>query len=118
MERVMPVQAVADSVLYGPTVLSIFGIPEVSGDRSLVSAPFHRLVAAADPVLEIPWMAREWTMMTFSHPTRRLLDLLGVGYVASEPCSSRHPGERIAEGCTADSGEITVSHPVSGVFTS
>lgn len=118
LERVMPVQVVDNSVLYGPTVLSIFGIPEVSGDTSLVPLDFHRLVAAADPVLEIPWMLREGTMMTYSHPSRRLLDLLGVGYVASEE-PMLDPGiraERVAEGCTEDSGEITPARPVSGAF--
>lgn len=119
LERVMPVQAVDNSVLYGPTVLSIFSIPEVSGDTSLVSAPLHRLVAAADPVLEISWMAREGTMMTYSHPPRRLLDLLGVGYVASEePLAD--PGiraERNVEDCTGDTGEITSARPLSGAFS-
>jgi Bacterial membrane protein YfhO len=119
LERVMPVQVVDNSVLYGPTVLSIFGIPEVSGDTSLVSAPLHWLVAAADPVLEIPWMGREGTMMTYSHPPRRLLDLLGVGYVASEePLAD--PGiraERVAEDCAGDGSEILATRPLSGTFT-
>lgn len=108
-----------NDVLFGPNVLSIYGIGEGGGYSSLVSARFRQLVRAGDPKVDIRWMDLNSNMVAFSHPSRRLLDLLQVAYVVS-PLPLADPGVRaefVADGCEGDSGEIAGRHKVSGTFT-
>jgi hypothetical protein len=107
-----------NEVLFGPNILSIYGIAEGGGYSSLVSARFRQLVRTGDPKVDIWWMNRNSNMITFSHPSRRLLDLLQVAYVVS-PVPLADPGVRaelVADGCDGDSGEIAGRHTVSGTF--
>ncbi len=108
-----------NEVLFGPNILSIYGIAEGGGYSSMVSSRYHALVAAGDPEIDVWWMHRAGNMVTFSRPSLRLLDLLQIRYVVStRPLVD--PGVRAAMshvGCSADSGHITSSHPVSGTFS-
>ena len=107
-----------NEVLFGPNVLSIYGIAEGGGYSSLVSARFHQLVAAGDPELDVWWMNRDSNMVTFSHPSRLLLDLLQVAYVVS-PTPLADPGVRaefVVDGCDGDGGEIAGENTIGGTF--
>lgn len=107
-----------DAVLFGPNVLSTYGLAEASGYSSLVSARLQQLVRAGDPKLDIWWMAQNNNMVAFSHPSRRLLDLLQVGFAVS-PRPLSDPGIRaeiVVDGCNGDTGEIAGTHAVSGSF--
>ena len=72
-----------DEVLFGPNVLSLFGLAEAGGYSSIVTSRYHQLVSAADPHLDVWWMNRRGNMMTFSHPSLRLLDLFQVSHLVS-----------------------------------
>jgi hypothetical protein len=117
LQRVMTLQL--DKVVFGPNVLSLFGIPEPGGYSSLLPARLRQLTTAADPEISIGWMSGNRNMVVFSHPPRRLLDLLSVGQVVSEfPMDD--PGVRaefVADGCSGDRGEISTARPLSGSFT-
>jgi len=107
-----------NDVLFGPNVLSIYGIAEGGGYSSLVSARLYQLVKAGDPKVDIWWMDQNSNMVTFSHPSRRLLDLLQVAYVVS-PLPLADPGVRaelVADGCKGDSGEIAGRHTIGDTF--
>ena len=108
-----------NNVLLGPNVPSIFGVSEAGGYSSLISARFHQIVAIGDPKLDVGWMNRDGNMMTFSYPSRRLLDLLQVRYLISQE-SFTDPGVRaevVNDACDADTGEISETHTISGTFT-
>ena len=118
IDRVLPLQS-SEAVLFGPNVLSIYNISEASGYSSLLVKRLHQLVAAGDPVLDNPWMSRDYNMLTFSRPTRRLLDLLQVKYLVSQ-APFQDPGiraEQVDTACASDTGEISGVHPVGGSFT-
>ncbi len=107
-----------DHILFGPNVPSIYGLTEISGYSSLVSSHYHQLVTTGDPEVDVWWISRDGNMIVFSHPSRRLLDLLQVAYVVS-PVPLADPGVRaefVAGGCEGDSGEIAGGHTVSGSF--
>ncbi len=107
-----------NDVLFGPNVLSIYDIAEGGGYSSLIPARFRQLVRAGDPKVDIWWMDQNPNMVTFSHPSRRLLDLLQVAYVVS-PLPLADPGVRaefVGQGCDGDSGEIAGRHTVGGTF--
>jgi len=105
-------------VMFGPNVLSIFDVAEIGGYSSLVSARYHQLVAAGDPTLDIGWMDRSGNMVTFSHPTLRLLDLLQASFAVS-PLPLTDPGirgEHIVDGCEGESEEIREGSVITGSF--
>jgi len=106
-------------LIFGPNILSIFGIAEGGGYSSLIPARFHQLVAAGDPELKAMWAnTKNPNVVLFIHPSRRLLDLLQVAYVVS-PTPLADPGVRaevLTDGCGNDTGEITRGHPISGTF--
>jgi len=107
-----------DHVLFGPNVLSTYGIAEASGYSSLVIARYRQMTLAGDPKVEYSWAGQNVNMVSFSHPSRRLLDLLGVSHVVS-PVPLDDPGVRVelfADGCDGDSGEIAGSQAVGGTF--
>jgi hypothetical protein len=107
-----------DNILLGPNIPLIFGLSEAGGCSSLVPARFRQLIVADDPKPDIWWMTRQ-SMMTFSFPSRRLLDLLQVRYLVSQE-SFTDPGIRaeVMNGtCDGASGEISETHPISGPFT-
>jgi Bacterial membrane protein YfhO len=109
-------------MLFGPNVLSIYGISEAGGYSSVLPTAVQRLVQAGDPKGDATgsgfWMRQNGNMVFFSRPSTRLLDLLQVAYVIT-------PGPRIdtgvravyqADGCEGDSGEIANGRRVSGSF--
>ena len=107
-----------NNVLLGPNVPSIYGVSEVGGSSSLVPARFRQIIIADDPKLDVGWMTRG-SMMTFSFPSRRLLDLFQVRYLISQEAFT-DPGIRpevVNEACDNDSGEISDTHTLSGTFT-
>ena len=117
-DRVLAYQRNND-VLVGPNVPSVYGVSEAGGYSSLIVARFHQLVTAGDPKLDVGWMNRAGNMITYSHPSQRLLEILQVKYlISSEPFTD--PGiraEQVIDTCDLDSSEITAAHSVSGVFT-
>ena len=118
LDRVLAYQR-DNSVMLGPNIASIYGLSEAGGYSSLISRRFHQVIAAGDPKLDVSWMNRDGNMITFSFPSRRLLDLLGVKYLIS-PESFTDPSiraETITDTCERDSGEIAATRVVSGTFT-
>jgi hypothetical protein len=118
--RVAPYQITG--VLFGPNVLSIYGISEAGGYSSVLPNMVQRLVQAGDPKGDATgsgfWMRQNGNIVFFSRPSTRLLDLLQVAYVIT-------PGPRIdtgvravyvTDGCEGDSGEIANGRRVSGSF--
>jgi hypothetical protein len=121
LQRVATYQ-VDRQVLFGPNLLSIFGIAEGGGYSSVVPERFRRLVTVGDPKAEAEgsgrWMRQNENIVFFNHPSRRLLDLLQVGYVVL-PEPQFEPGVRaelLADGCEGDSGEISGNRIISGTF--
>ena len=107
-----------NNILLGPNIPSIYGIAEAGGSSSLVPARFRQIIVADDPKPDIGWMTRD-SMMAFSFPSRRLLDLLQVRYLVSQE-SFTDPGvraEAVNVACDNDSGEISETHAMSGTFT-
>jgi hypothetical protein len=103
-------------VVFGPNVLSIFDVAEIGGYSSIVLARYHQLVAAGDPTIDIPWMDRSYNMVTFSHPTLRLLDLFQASFAVS-PLPLGDPGiraEYMVDVCEGESEGIGVGSAVSG----
>jgi len=73
-------------------------------------------VVAGDPELDVWWMRRSGDFVTFSHPSTRLLDLLGVKHVVS-PDPLQDPGLRVEQAvdeCDRTTDSITRDRPVSG----
>lgn len=108
-----------NDILFGPNILSVYGIAEGGGYSSLVMARYYALVAAGDPQIDIGWASRQSNMVLFSRPTERLLDLLGTRYVFSRTAlaDAGITPEYLADGIRSDTGEITADHPVTGTFT-
>ncbi|MHB1356462.1 MAG: YfhO family protein [Anaerolineae bacterium] len=107
-----------DDILFGPNVLSLYGIAEGGGYSSLLMARYYALVAAGDPQIDIGWASRQGNMVLLSRPTERLLDLLGVRYVFSRTALT-DVGitlEHQADYTQLDTGEITAAHPLTGSF--
>ena len=67
-------------ILFGPNIVSLFGLSEAGGYSSLVLPRYHQLVSAGDPRLDVTWMKRTGNMMAFSYPSTRLLDLFQVSH--------------------------------------
>ena len=109
-------------LLFGPNLLSLYGIPEAGGYSSLLPADYWQLFESGDPRQQAKgssaWLRANDNVLVFSAPSRRLLDLLSIGFVLT-------PGQRIDTGvrtevdhnaCEGDSGEITSTHAVTGTF--
>ena len=114
--RVAAIQA--SDVLFGPNLLSLYNVAEAGGYSSFVSARFRELVAAGNPEVDIPWMDRNRNMITFSRPPERLLDLLGVAYIAS-PKPLADPGVRAEldiDNCDHESAPIGGAYSITGSF--
>jgi len=108
-----------DDVLFGPNVLSTYGLGEAGGYSSVVSGRLRQLVRAGDPTVGIWWMDANQNMVVFGHPSLRLLDLLQVGHVVS-PVPLVDPGVRaeiLADDCEDDGPEVAAGDPLTGSFT-
>lgn len=98
-------------LLFGPNVLSVYGIAEAGGYSSIVSGRLHELVAKVQPSLG-------QNMIIFLHPTRRLCDLLQVAYVVA-PHPFLDPGVRaevLGSSCVSATREIGAADAISGTF--
>jgi hypothetical protein len=105
-------------VLFGPNVLSIYDLAAAGGYSSIVPGRYRQLVRAGDPKTDVWWMDVNSNMIAFSHPSRRLLDLLQVGYIISAvPLDEGVRAEVAHDGCSGDTGEIAATHTVSGTFS-
>ncbi len=107
-----------DKTLFGPNILSTFGLAEPGGYTSAYSADLGKLVRADDPLVDVGWIAPNRNILAFSFPSTRLLDLLQVKHtVALEPLND--PGiraELINQQCLAATAEITTI-PMAGDFS-
>jgi hypothetical protein len=113
--RVLPLQK--DGVVFGPNVLSTFGLQEVGGYSSLVVERYKRLVKAIDDEIAIPWMRPNSNMLVNSH-FDPLFSVLNVKYVLST-----HPldeyvisVEAVRPGCTEPGLALTAGKRVTGSF--
>jgi hypothetical protein len=107
-----------DQVLFGPNVLSIFDLADAGGYSSLILARYHELVTAGDPEVDVWWMQRDANLVTFSYPTRPLLDLFQVSHVVS-PIPLTDPGLRVEffhDGCVQTTKVIRADESVRGRF--
>lgn len=110
-QRVAPLMPGWD-LAFGPNVLSLFDLAEPGGYSSMASARLQQLFRQADPE------GRYWNMMTFLHPSLRLLDVFQVGTVAS-PWPLEDLNDVMERGplvCDGSSAEITAAAPASGRF--
>jgi hypothetical protein len=105
-------------VLFGPNLLGRFGLHEPSGYSSLVPARYQQLLAVADPELDSRLANRASNHLLFSYPPARLLDMLGVRYMAaSEEIFDPGPqAEFVRTDCAAATAVITAEAPLSGTF--
>jgi MFS family permease len=103
--------------LFGPNILSTFGLAEPGGYTSAYSADLQALVRAGDPLVDVGWMASNQNILALSHPSTRLLDLLQVNHVVTlKPRDD--PGIRVEfvnQQCVTTTDEIT--GPIAGHFT-
>lgn len=120
--RVVSLQTDGDP-LFGPNVLSVFGIADAGGYSSLVSEKLKQLVAAGDPKENATdigqYLKLNPNIVFFSAPSERLLDLLNAGYVASpDPLDyDQIRAEVVVDSCAGQTPEITTAHPAAGTFT-
>lgn len=78
--RVLPLQT--DRVIFGPNVLSVFGLQEVGGYSSLMVGRYRELVKAIDDEVAIWWMRPNRNMLVNSK-FDPLFGFLNVKYVLS-----------------------------------
>jgi hypothetical protein len=78
--RVMPLQK--GTMIFGPNVLSIFGLQEMGGYTPLITRQYHRLFWSIDNTSQIEWMRPGGNMLIANryHP---IYDLFNVKYVLS-----------------------------------
>ncbi len=80
ISRTLPLQT--DRVIFGPNVLSVFGIPETGGYSSLMVERYRELVKAIDDDVAIWWMRPNQNMLVNSD-FDPLFSLLNVKHVLS-----------------------------------
>ncbi len=78
--RVLPLQT--DRVIFGPNVLSVFGLSETGGYSSLMVERYRELVKAIDDEVAVWWMRPNRNMLVNSN-FDPLFSLLNVKYVLS-----------------------------------
>jgi hypothetical protein len=78
--RVMPLQV--KKMIFGPNVLSLFGLSEIGGYTPLITKDYHQLFWSIDNVGKISWMRPGGNMLIANryHP---IYDLFNVKYVLS-----------------------------------
>jgi hypothetical protein len=78
--RVLPLHA--GKVVFGPNVLSVFGLQEIGGYTPLIRGDYKDLFKSIDDRVEIEWMAPNQNMLVMSH-FNPLVSLLNVKYILS-----------------------------------
>ncbi len=76
--RVLPLQT--GKMIFGPNVLSLFGLQEIGGYTPLITKDYHQLFWGIDPTSRIHWMQPGGNMLIANqyHP---IYDLFNVKYV-------------------------------------
>lgn len=76
--RVLPLQS--EKVVFGPNVLSVFGLQTIGGYTPLIQERYYRFFKSMDDDVDITWMRPNRNMLVMSnfHP---LVSLLNVKYV-------------------------------------
>jgi hypothetical protein len=78
--RVLPLQV--KNMLFGPNVLSLFGLQEIGGYTPLITKNYHQLFWGIDNTSQIAWM-RPGGNMLVANQYHALYDLFNVKYVLS-----------------------------------
>lgn len=76
--RVLPLQS--EKVVFGPNVLSVYGVQTIGGYTPLIKASYYRFVKAMDDDVTIEWMRPNRNMLVMSH-FHPMVSLLNVKYV-------------------------------------
>ncbi|MFN2134598.1 MAG: YfhO family protein [Candidatus Promineifilaceae bacterium] len=76
--RVLPLQA--GKTVFGPNILSIFGIEDITGYSSLIKRDYAALLKAMDDDIEIGWMRGNENILVMSH-FHPLVGMLNVKYI-------------------------------------
>jgi len=113
--RVLPLQT--DRVVFGPNVLSTFGLQETGGYSSLMVERYRQLVKAIDDEIAIPWMRPNSNILVNSH-FDSLFSFLNVKYVLSTyPLDEQLISVETARpGCTEPGLELTAGKRITGCF--
>jgi hypothetical protein len=100
--RVLPLQT--DRVIFGPNVLSVFGLYEIGEYSSLMIARYRELVKAIDDEVAISWMRPNANMLVNSN-FDPLFSLLNVKYVlATHPLDEHLASVEVVREPTASEG--------------
>jgi hypothetical protein len=116
-QRVVPYQP-TDNLLFGPNVLSLYGLEDPGGYSSLGSMRYRQLLMAGDPVIQATWGALG-NVALFRYPSSRLLDLLGANYAVSSVPFPESPvvADVAPARCQNDSRGLTLGGAISGTLT-
>ncbi len=76
--RVLPLQA--GKTVFGPNILSLFEIEDITGYSSLIKGSYANLLRAMDDEMEIGWMRGNENILMMSH-FHPLVGMLNVKYV-------------------------------------
>ncbi len=112
-DRVMTKQESGEFV-FGPQVLSIYGVPDLSFYSSLEPPQLRKLIIVGDPGSQ----GYHRNVIVFGHPTVRLTDLLQTRYVVSQgPLPDPGVRPELALGACASQGdEIRQDYSAHGMF--
>lgn len=109
--RVLPLQS--EGVIFGPNVLSVYGVQTPGGYTPLIKSDYQELIAAMDDDIEVSWMANNDNMVVMSH-FHPMISLLNVKYVlSSQELPFTEVGQVFSEGCetTAAVTEAPLTQP-------
>ncbi|MDX1413939.1 MAG: YfhO family protein [Candidatus Promineifilaceae bacterium] len=92
--RVLPLQA--GKTIFGPNILPLFGLEDISGYSSLIKGKYAALLRAMDPEVAIGWMRGNENILVMSH-FHPLVSILNVKYVLSAEELSAQPELQLVE---------------------
>jgi len=86
--RVLPLQA--GKTVFGPNVLSVFSIEDITGYSSLIKGDYAALLRAMDDEIEIGWMRGNENILVMSH-FHPLVSMLNVKYILAAEELAQQP---------------------------
>ncbi|MFN2253137.1 MAG: YfhO family protein [Candidatus Promineifilaceae bacterium] len=92
--RVLPLQA--GKTVFGPNILSIFAIEDITGYSSLIKGDYAALLRAMDDEIEIGWMRGNENMLMMSH-FHPLAGMLNVKYVLAAEALPEQPNLELVQ---------------------
>jgi hypothetical protein len=92
--RVLPLQA--GKTVFGPNILSIFGVEDITGYSSLIKRDYAALLSAMDDDIEIGWMRGNENILVMSH-FHPLVGMLNVKYILAAEELLDQPELRLLE---------------------